>query len=142
MASSGDWAHLEADGDSGEHDINQDGQWSRTIRRCKDLRTGKSQQWGPFSLGANSAHSKVTKQSHREFWYPQYTVSRPLLNFGVLKMIKLQVKRTSMWTPRGKERVGRIGIDIYTPLILCVKLITSENLLYNTGESTQHSVVT
>ena len=26
-----------------------------------------------------------------------------------------------------------IEIDIYTPLILCIKYITSENLLYSTG---------
>ena len=35
-----------------------------------------------------------------------------------------------------------IGIDIYTLLILCIKKITNENLLYGTGNSTQHSVVT
>ena len=33
-----------------------------------------------------------------------------------------------------------IGIDIYT--LLCIKEITSENLLYSTGNSTQCSVVT
>ena len=33
-----------------------------------------------------------------------------------------------------------IGIDIYT--LLCIKLITDENLLYSTGNSTQCSVVT
>ena len=35
-----------------------------------------------------------------------------------------------------------IGIDIYTLLILCIKQITNENLLYSTGNSTQCSVVT
>ena len=34
------------------------------------------------------------------------------------------------------------GIDIYTLLILCIKYITNENLLYSTGNSTQCSVVT
>ena len=29
-----------------------------------------------------------------------------------------------------------IGIDIYTLLILCIKYITNENLLYSTGNST------
>ena len=33
-----------------------------------------------------------------------------------------------------------IGIDVYT--LLCVKQMTNENLLYSTGNSTQHSVVT
>ena len=45
----------------------------------------------------------------------------------------------------GKGGCGRnweIGIDIYTLLILCVKQITNENLLYSTGNSTQCSVVT
>ena len=32
------------------------------------------------------------------------------------------------------------GTDIYTPL--CIQQITNENLLYNTGSSTQYSVVT
>ena len=32
-----------------------------------------------------------------------------------------------------------IGIDIYTLLTLCIKQITNENLLYNTGNSTQRS---
>ena len=35
-----------------------------------------------------------------------------------------------------------IGTDIYTLLILCIKQITNENLLYSTGNSTQCSVVT
>ena len=35
-----------------------------------------------------------------------------------------------------------IGIGIYTLLILCIKYITNENLLYSTGNSTQCSVVT
>ena len=42
-------------------------------------------------------------------------------------------------------RVGmnwEIGINIYTLLILCIKYITNENLLYSTGNSTQCSVVT
>ena len=35
-----------------------------------------------------------------------------------------------------------IGTDIYTLLILCIKSITNESLLYSTGNSTQCSVVT
>ena len=35
-----------------------------------------------------------------------------------------------------------IWTDIYTVLILCIKQITNENLLYSTGNSTQCSVVT
>ena len=34
------------------------------------------------------------------------------------------------------------GIDTYTVLILCIKEITNENLLYSTGNSTQCSAVT
>ena len=35
-----------------------------------------------------------------------------------------------------------IGIDIYKLLILCIKQITNENMLYSTGNSTQCSVMT
>ena len=35
-----------------------------------------------------------------------------------------------------------IGIDIHTLLILCLKQVTNENLLYRTGNSTRCSVVT
>ena len=35
-----------------------------------------------------------------------------------------------------------IGVDICTLLILCIKYITNENLLYSSGYSTQCSVVT
>ena len=35
-----------------------------------------------------------------------------------------------------------IGIDIYKLLILCIKQITNENVLYSTGNSTQCSVMT
>ena len=34
------------------------------------------------------------------------------------------------------------GTDMYTPLILCMKQITNEDLLYNTGNSTHRFVVT
>ena len=50
--------------------------------------------------------------------------------------------RTNIWTARGERRGGmnwEIGIDVYT--LLCVKQMTNENLLYSTGNSTQHSVV-
>ena len=43
---------------------------------------------------------------------------------------------------RGCGMNWEIGIDIYTLLILCIKWITNENLLYSTGNSTQGSVVT
>ena len=35
-----------------------------------------------------------------------------------------------------------IGIDMYTLLMLCIKQITNESLLYSTGNSTQCSAVT
>ena len=35
-----------------------------------------------------------------------------------------------------------IGIDVYTLLILCMKQVTHENLLYSMGNCTQCSVVT
>ena len=41
-------------------------------------------------------------------------------------------------TKKGKG----IGIAIYTLLILCIKQITNEDLLYSTGNSIQCSVVT
>ena len=46
---------------------------------------------------------------------------------------------------RGKGGVGgmnwEIGIDIYTLLILCIKYITNEKLLYSTRNSTQYSIM-
>ena len=36
----------------------------------------------------------------------------------------------------------KTGIDLYILLILCIKYITNENLLYSSGNSTQRSVVT
>ena len=53
--------------------------------------------------------------------------------------------RTNIWIPRGKSMGGRnweTGVDMYTLLIICIKQITNENLLYSTGNSTQCSVVT
>ena len=44
------------------------------------------------------------------------------------------------WGRRGGMN-WEIGIDIYTLLILCIKLIIKENLLYSTGNATQYSVV-
>jgi len=43
---------------------------------------------------------------------------------------------------RGSGMYWEIGIGIYTLLILCIKYMTNENLLYSTGNSTQCSVVT
>ena len=51
--------------------------------------------------------------------------------------IETEMQRINIWTPRGEEVGGmnwEIGIDI--------KQVTSENLLYNSGNSTQHFVVT
>ena len=56
--------------------------------------------------------------------------------------IETQMQRTNGWR-LGGARGGmnwEAGIDIYT--LLCIKQITSENLLCGTGDSTQHSVVT
>ena len=51
-----------------------------------------------------------------------------------------------MDTEGGKGGVGgmnwKIGIDMYTLLILRIKQMTNENLLYSTGNSTQCSEVT
>ena len=46
----------------------------------------------------------------------------------------------NIWIPRGNGGNG-IGIDIYTLLILCIKWITKENILYSTVNSTQVFVV-
>ena len=44
---------------------------------------------------------------------------------------------------RGEDGTNwKIGIDIYTLLILCIKDITNENLLISTGNGTQCFVVT
>ena len=57
-------------------------------------------------------------------------------------------QRTIVWTPRGEKRGGmnwEIGINIRKPniyILLCIKQITDENLLYSTGNSTQYPVVT
>ena len=45
--------------------------------------------------------------------------------------------------PRGRDGMGwETGIDTYTLLILCIKYIANERVLYSTGNSTQYSVVT
>ena len=64
---------------------------------------------------------------------------------GVQVKIETQTQRTnSVDTKVGKRGWDEleIWIDIYTLLILCLKWITNENLLYSTGNSTQCSVVT
>ena len=46
---------------------------------------------------------------------------------------------------KGERQSGwnwEIGIDLYTLLILCIKQITNENLLYSTENSTQGAAVT
>ena len=54
------------------------------------------------------------------------------------------MERTNVWIPREKGRGlnWEIRIDIYTLLILYIKEITNENLLYSTRNSTQCPVVT
>ena len=50
-----------------------------------------------------------------------------------------QTQRTNVWIPRGKRggrRNWEIGIDIYTLLILYIKQVTNEKILYSTGNST------
>ena len=51
--------------------------------------------------------------------------------------LETQMQRTKVWTPRGETEVGvgggggmnwEIGIDMYT--LICIKQITSKNLLY------------
>ena len=54
--------------------------------------------------------------------------------------METQMERTNVWTQRGERRGGmnwEIGKDIYTILILYIKQITNENLLYGTRNSTQ-----
>ena len=57
--------------------------------------------------------------------------------------IELQMQKRNLWLPGGNGE-GRINweirIEIY--IILYVKQITSKNLLYSTGNSTQQSVMT
>ena len=59
--------------------------------------------------------------------------------------IETEPQRTNVWTPRGKGGVGgrnwETGINMYAHVILCMKQITNENLLYGTGNSTQCSEV-
>lgn len=53
--------------------------------------------------------------------------------------------RTKLWTPVGEEKGGKnwkIAIDIYTLCIQCMKQTANENLLCDSGNSTQGSVVT
>ena len=59
--------------------------------------------------------------------------------------IGTKTQRTNVQTPRGKREGGmnwEIGIDIYTLLILCMKQMTNENVLYSSGTLTSGSVVT
>ena len=51
-----------------------------------------------------------------------------------------QINRYQM--EKGGGMNWKIVNDTYTILILCVKQVTNENLLYSTGTSTQCSVVT
>lgn len=54
--------------------------------------------------------------------------------------IDTQMQRTNIYRYQGMEGwvegTGEIGIGIYTLLILCIKKMTNEALLYSTGYST------
>ena len=50
--------------------------------------------------------------------------------------------REQMYDKRGGGQNQEIGTDIYTLLILYIKWITNEKLLYSTGKSIQCSAVT
>ena len=54
------------------------------------------------------------------------------------------MQRTNIWTARGGggEMNWGTGIDIYTLLMLCIKQITNEKLVYSSENFTQCSVVT
>lgn len=54
----------------------------------------------------------------------------------------IEIKHMDTKVERGVGMNWETGVDIYTLLILCVKQITSENLLYGTGDFIQCSVVT
>ena len=56
---------------------------------------------------------------------------------------EIETQCTIVWTSGGEERteLGE-GIDIYVLLILRIKYINNEKLLYSTGSPTQCSVVT
>ena len=54
--------------------------------------------------------------------------------------IETQTQRTNIWISVGKGGYWEVGIDIYTLLILCIKQLTNEKLLYSTGNYTQCSV--
>jgi len=53
----------------------------------------------------------------------------------------IEIKHMDTKVERGVGTNWETGVDIYTLLILCVKQITSENLLYGTGDFIQCSVV-
>ena len=57
--------------------------------------------------------------------------------------IESQMQKINFWLPGGKGGGGinwEIGIDIYT--LLYIKQITHMDLLYSTGNSPQHSLMT
>ena len=57
--------------------------------------------------------------------------------------IDTQMQRKTYGHQEGKGGMNwEIGIDAYTSLILCIKQVTNENLLYSSGNSSQSSVVT
>ena len=56
--------------------------------------------------------------------------------------IETQMQRTNIWTligEMGGGMNGKIGIDVFSLLILRIKQVTSENLPYSSGNSTQCS---
>ena len=55
-----------------------------------------------------------------------------------------QTQKTNLWLPKGKGVGGgknqEVGININT--LLYIKQISSKDLLYSTGNSTQYSIIT
>ena len=58
------------------------------------------------------------------------------------KQKESQMQKTNLWLPGGKEGGinWKIGIDIYT--LLCIKQITTKDLLYSMVNSTRYSAMT
>ena len=89
--------------------------------------------------------------SHLLKHFSQFVVIHAVKSFGIVNEAEVDIFlelscffnnltdiENNIWTPRGKER-GRkweVGIDIYTLLLICIKDITNENLLYSTGSFT------
>ena len=60
--------------------------------------------------------------------------------------VELQMQKTNSWFPEGKGGGGvginwKISIDTHIHTVLYIKQIINKNLLYSTGNCTQHSVM-